>query len=395
MWWIGAAGAATLTVGPGQAYRGVGAAVAAASPGDTIELYAGTYPTSVMVDKDLRFVGVGAVVLEKAGGAFSVMFRLNADVTFEGLVFDGLSNGNCVMVESGAVGAPLRTIVVRGSTFRDCSIALDGGDNGFLDVETSIFERNSIGITSEGDMRVWRSGFRQNSIGVASFWYGEFVANAFVQNTDMGLSLDLREQRVIRNAFCGNGRSGAIHASTLSGDPNTLVEISHNRFWDNHATSGAAVDLGNNGYGGVQPVALLGNTFADNSGPAAAHVSAEGIALDLVNNTFALGAGASDAVAVVDGRNQYGQVLRSSLGGDHNLFWSNAGGDYGAPLVAADFGANTLWNADPRFTSYVANADCYDDLTTQPGSPAIDAGDPAYRDHRDGTRSDIGWVPFR
>jgi parallel beta-helix repeat protein len=47
----------TLTVGEGGQYSGIQAAVNAASPGDTIIVYSGTYRENVVVDKQLNLAG--------------------------------------------------------------------------------------------------------------------------------------------------------------------------------------------------------------------------------------------------------------------------------------------------------------------------------------------------
>lgn len=397
MWWFGAASAATLTVGPGQQYPSVGGAIAAASPGDRIEISAGTYSVTTVVDKRLTLVGVGAVVLQKAAaGPLSPMFRVTADATFQNLVLDGLGAGtNCVSVDSPPLAQPARTVRVIGSTFQNCSSGISGDDATFLDVTDSRFTDNLTGVFSLGDTSVERSRFERNGTGIFSNQRGWLVANAFFDHTHAAMSLDLLSQTVARNAFCNNdGSHGAITGTTFMGDPLQTVTIKNNRFADNQATTGAAVDLQNDGYGDVQAVLVRGNTFVDNSGSTGAHLRVSGIDLTVTNNVFALGGGATDAVAIADNVGIYGQPLPASLGGDYNLFWSNAGGDYGAPLAAPDFGTHTLFGADPMFTAYSADATCNDDLTTRAGSPAIDAGDPSLTDHRDGTRSDIGWVPY-
>ena len=55
-----AAGGATLTVGTGQTYATLQAAIAAAGPGDTIQVAAGTYTENVNVNKAVTIIGNGA-----------------------------------------------------------------------------------------------------------------------------------------------------------------------------------------------------------------------------------------------------------------------------------------------------------------------------------------------
>src|SRR5471032_1700927 len=54
---------ATLTVGPGQQYQTIEAAVAAAAPGDTVDVSAGTYTNDfVTINKNLTLESVGGTV---------------------------------------------------------------------------------------------------------------------------------------------------------------------------------------------------------------------------------------------------------------------------------------------------------------------------------------------
>jgi hypothetical protein len=51
--------AATLQVGPGKPYATIQSAVEAASPGDTVKVYPGTYDEQVFINKDLNLQGYG------------------------------------------------------------------------------------------------------------------------------------------------------------------------------------------------------------------------------------------------------------------------------------------------------------------------------------------------
>ena len=392
MWWFSLAGAATLTVGPGQSYASVGAAINAASSGDTIEIHAGTYTVRSTVTRDLHFVGVGTVVLRSSGGLLP-MLDVQAAATFDNLVFDGLGSATCLQASTFPGRA---TLDVTDSVFQRCSLGIYAVDGVTLHVVHSLFRDDVQGLVAEGVARVERSGFVRDDFGADVGRYGVFVGNAFVDTVHASISIhDLHDHRVLENVFCNGGAYGAIDAEVFDGDPTAVALIQGNRFLANHGTSSAALDIDNHGYGGITTVNVVGNTFVDNGGPVAAHLRAKGVAVALLDDLFALGDGAAPALVAEDGRNYYGQPLPGSISGDYLLFWSNAGGDLGGSLLPGDLGSHTLWGTDPLFGSYVADADCSDDLELLPGSPAIDAGDPGLTDHRDGSRADIGWVPYR
>src|SRR5437870_3654094 len=73
---------------PGALFTTIGAAVAAANPGDTIKVYAGTYSESVDVPKTLEFEAVrrgGAVIVDPSSTGANPAFNVHADkVEIEG-----------------------------------------------------------------------------------------------------------------------------------------------------------------------------------------------------------------------------------------------------------------------------------------------------------------------
>lgn len=84
----GISSAATLHVGPGQAYTTIGGAVSAAHAGDTILVDGGVYPESVNVNKQLSLVGI----TNSAGGKpllFDWPDYFGMTVTSDGTVVDG------------------------------------------------------------------------------------------------------------------------------------------------------------------------------------------------------------------------------------------------------------------------------------------------------------------
>lgn len=134
-WLLSGAGAAaaTLTVGPNQPYTSIGAAIAAASPGDTVRIQAGVYREHLLVDRPLTLVGE------------------------PGAIIDGGGEGDVVTV--GADGVTLRGLTIRGSgqhLWRDSAgVKVFSSENR---IEGNRFEENLFGIlVIRGDRNVIRN----------------------------------------------------------------------------------------------------------------------------------------------------------------------------------------------------------------------------------------------
>ncbi len=84
----GSATAATLEVGPHGAYRTVGAAIAAAAPGDEVVVKSGTYRERVRIDRPVVLRGEGAAIVD-AGGRGTVITVQAGGTTVRGLTLRG------------------------------------------------------------------------------------------------------------------------------------------------------------------------------------------------------------------------------------------------------------------------------------------------------------------
>jgi Ca2+-binding RTX toxin-like protein len=140
-----------LLVGNGG-YASIGAALAAASDGDTIVIAAGTYAESIVIDKAITLVGKGGVTIA-ATGTSAVSFAPGlegADVTIDGISLAG--NGVAQRGIDIAHGSELGTLTftngnISGFT-RQGIWASDNGDPGLtpaltaLVVDTATFSNN-------------------------------------------------------------------------------------------------------------------------------------------------------------------------------------------------------------------------------------------------------------
>jgi hypothetical protein len=98
---VGSAGAATVKVCPsGCAFSQIAPAMAAANPGDTIKVGAGTYDGGFTIDKSLQLVGAGAGSTIISGGGPVITIGVAGAPTEPTVTIEG------VTVTGGVAGSP-------------------------------------------------------------------------------------------------------------------------------------------------------------------------------------------------------------------------------------------------------------------------------------------------
>jgi chitodextrinase len=128
----------TLQVGPTRLYKTIGAALAAAVNGNTIEIDAGTYPEAVIV-------GQNNLTLKGIGGYAHLMWGTGNYLTNT----TNISNGKGLMVIAGA-GDTIDGLEFSGAKVVDqngAGIRYQGGD---LTIRNSYFHDNEDGILGQG-----------------------------------------------------------------------------------------------------------------------------------------------------------------------------------------------------------------------------------------------------
>ncbi len=230
------AAAGVLTVGAGDEYATLGAAVAAAGAGDTIDVTAGTYgDPDVTINVPLTIVGVGGMAVFTSPNQLlndKGFLVANADLTVANLAFvgayaDSASNngagiryqsGNLTVLDSAFTGdqdgilatpnvAGTGTVVVNNSTFTD-----DGAGDGFshalyatdlaaLTVTNSYFACMQAGhdIKSRAADTVIENNFLDD---------GALVCNGVTSTTSYAIDLS-------------NGGNATITGNTIDQGPNT------------------------------------------------------------------------------------------------------------------------------------------------------------------------------
>lgn len=136
--------AETLTVGGSGGFASIGEALNAAAPGDTVEVGAGEYPESVVIEKSLVLSGHG---LPRVLGSHQgdVVLVLADDVTVQGFEIRG--SGNDMMVSNAGIKVKGDRVRLLGNTIEDnlFGIYLDGA-------RQTLVEGNRIRGRSEVDI---------------------------------------------------------------------------------------------------------------------------------------------------------------------------------------------------------------------------------------------------
>jgi len=204
--------AATLTVGPGETYKTIAAAVAASHDGDTIAVKAGTYENDYAeITKKVTLTAVGGFARLHSTGLIpnrKAILITDTDITIKGFAFSGARvSGN-----DGGNGAGIRyqggDLVIDSCYFTDNQDGIMGtGDGtGTVNIKDSEFFAN-------GAVAGPSAGFTHNlyiSTGIARLT----VENSYFHGARIGHEMKSRaRQTVIRNSRFVDGPTGTASYS--------------------------------------------------------------------------------------------------------------------------------------------------------------------------------------
>lgn len=284
-----AASANTIVVhqdGTGD-YSTITDAVAAAVPGDVIQVGIGTYSEYVTITKSLSLES-------EAGAAVTILDGVDAQRIF---------------VVDGSV-----SVSIRGFTFKRAlaeeAAALFVWHQGDAVVEDCIFTdnyatgSNAVAVRHTGsNLHLRNCQFLQNQAGLHSA----------ALSSSMGSNLIVEDCQFIENQALGHGAM-----NTIGGN----VQMTGCLFLRNSGSVGAVTLDGSSGF-------VSENTFHGNSGP---------------TGTVNLGAGVQFSHNIISGE-QHGPGLNASLGSQHtcNLYFDNADGACDEPLGIGEVEGDPLY----------------------------------------------------
>lgn len=258
----GPLGAQELVVGPGERFATIGAAVAAATPGATVRVRAGTYrePTVEVRVPRLTIVGDGWPLLDGEGTRELLVVRAD-DVTVRGLAF---ANTGVSHMEDRAA--------LRAVEAADCRFE----GNRFRDALFAIYVQKSTGCEVRGNDIVGSAGEETSNGNGVHLWYspGTRVVDNHVRGQRDGIYFEFsRGSSAEGNVSEGNRRYGLHFMFSDS------CRYDRNTFRANGA--GVAVMYSKH-------VAMRGNGFLDARGSAAYALLLKDITDgEISGNTFA------------------------------------------------------------------------------------------------------------
>jgi hypothetical protein len=183
------ASSATLSVGPGQPYRTVASAVAAARDGDVVQVQAGTYTNDFPVAaKNISIVGIGG------------MARLVANTA--------IPNGKGILIARGNV--TVQSIEFAGAQVADRNGAGIRYEGGNLSVRKCYFHDNQNGILANpaptGNVYIYDAEFARNGYG-DGYTHGVYVnriaslniTNSYFHDTKVGHHIKSRATSTVLN----------------------------------------------------------------------------------------------------------------------------------------------------------------------------------------------------
>lgn len=250
---------ALLTVAPDGDYPTIQAALDAAHPGDTIEVYGGTYDAPLIINKSVSLIGINRPIIDGQGTG-SLVIITAPDVRFEGFTVRN-SGGSVSREDTGIFVQALRVTVVR-NIVEDVLYGIY-----FANASDGLIQENSIrclnyDLSRRGDgIRVWYSSNMQlqgNNVSTCRdtlIWYANNITieNNSFRNGLYGLHFMYSNDALIRNNVFSDNSVGTylMYSQYLTMTDNHMM-------W-NRGSSGYGIAFKDVDYATVEGNIVVGN----------------------------------------------------------------------------------------------------------------------------------------
>lgn len=258
----------TLVVAPDGAYTTIEAALAAANPGDVIEVRGGSYPAPLVIDKTVSLIGVNRPVIDGQGKGSLVL--INApDVTFSG--FTVRSSGASLTHEDTGIVIQAAGVTVADNLLDDVLFGIYFANAADGLAQNNIIRGKPLDESMRGDgIRVWYSNDVQligNEITTGRdtlIWYADNITirDNHIHDNRYGLHFMYNENAVVENNTVENNAVGAYMMYSAG------LVMTGNQFIHNRGASGYGIAFKDMDHARVTHNTFVGNVSAvylDNS----------------------------------------------------------------------------------------------------------------------------------
>ncbi len=257
-----------LTVAADGAYATIEAALAAAQPGDVIEVHSGVYPAPLVIDKTVSLIGVEQPVIDGQGKGSLVL--INApDVLFSG--FTLRASGQSLPHEDTGIVIQAQHVTVSNNRLEDVMFGIYFADASGGVAENNVILGKPLEESVRGDgIRVWYSddvqiiGNEITSGRDTLIWYSDDITirDNHLHHNRYGLHFMYNENAVVENNIIEHNAVGAYMMYS------TGLVMTGNQYIDNRGASGYGVALKDMDHALISNNAFVGNVVAiylDNS----------------------------------------------------------------------------------------------------------------------------------
>ncbi len=263
-----AAAGNTLIVAPDGTYTTIVAALAAAQPGDVIEVHGGVYPAPLVVDKTVSLLGVDQPAIDGQGKGSLVLINAS-DVVFSGFVVR--HSGQSLTHEDTAIVVQGENVTVSDNLLDDVMFGIYFADADGGIARNNIIHGKPLEESVRGDgIRVWYSDHVQligNKIATGRdtlIWYADNITirGNHIHNNRYGLHFMYNENATVQDNIIEDNAVGAYMMYSAN------LVMTGNRYSNNRGASGYGVALKDMDHAQVSNNIFVGNVAAiylDNS----------------------------------------------------------------------------------------------------------------------------------